>query len=143
MPRIAAEQIEGLTRAIHAQDCLRRILNELEALHRIVFHGDEQADWGLVRRSAEQILIAEIVSRHGGNPDGLFLALRALEDGGKSWDVAIRDLAAGIHSYYTTPLGVVLRQNLFGEQTVFIMPDAHEWTARLRAAPTAKKREAS
>jgi hypothetical protein len=141
--RIAPEQVAALTRAIHAQDCLRRILSELEQLHRIVFHDNEHADWALVRCSAEQILIAEILSRHGGNPDALHFALRALENGGKSWDVAIRDLAASIHSYYTTPLGILMRQELFEEQAVFITPDAREWTRRLRAAPAAKEHEAS
>ena len=41
--------------------------------------------------------------------------------------MAIQELAAGIHSYYTTPLGIVLRKDLFGDDVVFITPDAHEW----------------
>jgi hypothetical protein len=140
--RIAPEQVAALTQAIYAQDCLRRLAGALEELHRIVFHDQEDADWTLVRRSVEQILIAEIVSRHGGNPDAPYFALRALENAGKSWNVAIRDLAAAIHSYYTTPLGVVLRQDLFGDQAAFIVPDAHEWTERLRAAPATQEHQA-
>lgn len=132
MARIPHEQIGSLTAAIHAQDYLRRVAHEIEQLLRVVFHDNERADWDLARRSAEQILITEIVSRYRGQADGIYYALRAMEDGGKPWDVAVRDLAAAIHSYYTTPLGMVMRQDLFGEDTIFITPDAYTWIERLR-----------
>jgi hypothetical protein len=135
LSRIAPEETERLTQAIHAQDCLRRILGELEGLHRVVFHDNPNADWSLARRSAEQILIAEIVSRFQGYPDGVYFALRALEDGGKTWEAALRDTAAAMHSYYTTPLGIVMRQDLFGDQAVFFTPDAETWTQQLRGGP--------
>jgi len=67
------------------------------------------------------------------------LALRRMETDGKSWDVAIRDMAAGIHSYYTTPLGVVMRQDLFGPDAIFFTPDAYDWTIRIGAQPDAKQ----
>ncbi len=139
MSRVAPEEIERLTRAIYAQDCLRRILNELDELHHVVFHDNPNADWDLARRSAEQILIAEIVSRNQGQPDGVYFALRALEDGGKTWDAAVRDTAAAMHSYYTTPLGILMRQDLFGDQAVFLTPDAETWTERLRGSPEGEK----
>ncbi len=132
MARLTREQVEALTAAIGAHDHLRRVAGEIEHLHRVVFHANARVDWALVRRSAEQILIAEMVSRHGGHPDGIFYQLRNLEDQGRSWDEAVREVAAAIHSYFTTPLGLILRQDLFGDEAVFITPDAYEWTSYLR-----------
>lgn len=133
MSQLAREEIERLTAAVRTHDHLRRIVDEIEHLHRVVFHDNARADWGLVRRSAEQILIAELVGRYQGQPDGVFFALRALEDSGRTWDAALAELAAAMHSYYTTPLGMVLRQDMFGDDAVFITPDAYEWAAALRA----------
>jgi hypothetical protein len=141
--QLAPGQVEALTAAITAQDCLRRVRDEIEELHRVVFHAKERIAWDLVRRSAEQILMAEIVYRHQGHPDGIFLALRALEDHGSTWDEAIRELAAGIHSYYTTPLGFVLRADLFGRDATFIMSDAEDWKARLSERAGASRHESS
>lgn len=132
MAQIAREELERLEAALDSQDCLRRVVDEIAKLQRVVFHGNERADWELVRTSARQILMAEIVTRHYGNPEGVFLNLRALEDAGRSWDAAITELATAIHSYFTTPLGVVLRQDLFGDAAVFLTPDAVEWSRRLR-----------
>lgn len=132
MAHVPREQIRSLTAALDAQDHLRRVADEIEQKHRVVFHASERADWSLVRRSAEQILIAEILNRHDGQPDGIYYALRKLEDAGQSWDAAVRELAATIHSYYTTPLGIVLRQDLFGPEAIFFTPDAREWTAGMK-----------
>jgi hypothetical protein len=130
LSRLAPDEIERLTRALRAHEHLQRILGEIEELQRIVFYANARADWSLARRSAEQILIAEIVYRHKGDPEGVRRALRVAEHSGQTWDAALRELAAAVHSYYTTPLGMVMRQGLFGRDTVFITPDAHEWTAQ-------------
>lgn len=143
MARISREQVADLTAAIQSHDYLDRIAREIEELHRVVFHANQRADWSLVRRSAEQILITEIVSRHRGQIDGVFFALRAMENGGKSWEAGIRELAASVHSYYTTPLGIVIRQDLFGADVVFITPDAYVWTDRLRGRQAAGRPETS
>jgi hypothetical protein len=122
--------IEQLTAAINAHPDLRRILAEIEELHRVVFHTDENADWSQGRHSAEQILVAEIVTRYHGRADGLVDTLRAIEAAGTRRDAAISNVATRIHSYYTTPLGVVIRQDLFGDQTVLCLPDAYDWKDR-------------
>lgn len=142
MAQIAQDELDRLTNAIRTHDHLRRMVAEVERLHRVVFHGNERADWSLVGRSAEQILIAEIVHRHRGNTEGIFFALRSLEDGGKTWDEAVGTLASAMHSYYTTPLGVVMRHELFGADAVFFTPDAYEWTRLQRPAPRRRKRKA-
>lgn len=132
MAQITREELERLEAALDTQDCLRRVVDEIAKLQRVVFHSNERADGERVQTSARQILIAEIVTRHHGNPEGIFLSLRALEDGGRSWEAAITELATTIHSYFTTPLGVVMRQDLFGDAAVFLTPDAIEWSRRLR-----------
>jgi hypothetical protein len=135
LSQLAREEIERLTAALQAHDYLARIVREIERSHRVVFHDNKRVDWDLVRRSAEQILIAELVCRYQGRAEGVYFALRALEDGGQKWDAALRGLAAAIHSYFTTPLGMVMRQDLFGSDAVFITPDAHTWTAQLKGRP--------
>jgi hypothetical protein len=141
LSRLAPDEIERLTQALGAHDYLGRILDEIEALQRIVFHANRRADWSLARRSAEHILIAEIVYRYQGHPEQVYFALRALEDGGRTWEAAVRELAAAVHSYFTTPLGLVMRQDLFGEEVVFLTPDAYDWTAQLkgRACPADRR----
>ncbi len=130
MGTVSWEQLTALTSAVESHDFLRRLVDAIEQYHRLVFYSVRNADWNLVRDSARQILIAEIVTRHAGNIDGIYHALRAMEHAGRSWSAAITELAGRIHSYYTTPLGVVLRKDLFGERAVFITPDAHEWIRR-------------
>lgn len=142
MAQIAQDELDRLTNALQTHDHLRRTVAEIERLHRVVFHGNERADWSLVGRSAAQILIAEIVHRHRGDVQGVFFALRSLEDSGKTWDEAVQTLASTIHSYYTTPLGVVMRYELFGADAVFFTPDAYEWTRQQRATPRRRKRKA-
>ena len=138
MSQLACEEIDRLTAALQAHDYLARIVREIEQSHRVVFHDNKRVDWALVRRSAEQILIAELVCRYQGRVDGVYFALRAMEDGGQNWDAALRELAAAIHSYFTTPLGMVMRQDLFGPDTVFITPDAYTWTAQLKGRPATR-----
>ncbi len=139
MAQLSTDEIEQLTRAIHAHDYLARLVSEIEELHRVVFHANPHADWSLVRRSAEQIVIAEIIYRHRGQPEEIHQVLRAMEGSGQTWEAAIGELAAGIHSYYTTPLGLVMRQDLFGPAAVFITPDAYEWTAQLKGRESPAK----
>jgi hypothetical protein len=131
LSQLAPEQIEALTAAIRARDYLQRIVSQIEELHRIVFHANQRVDWQLADRSAEQILIAEIIFRYQGRIEGLDSALRGLADSGKTWDSAVGQVSAAMHSYFTTPLGIVMRQDLFGDDAVFITPDAHEWTAQV------------
>jgi hypothetical protein len=143
LARIAREQLEALTAAIHSHDFLQRIIEALEDYHRIVFHADQAVDWSCVRRSAEQILIAEIVARHRGSFDGIYFALRALENSGKPWNVAIHELAGRVHSYFTTPLGIVMRKDLFGEDAAFILADAEDWIRRREGVPASEAAEES
>lgn len=138
MPTIAREQVRTLIEAIHTHDFLRRILEALEQLHRLVFHANERADWSLVRQSAEQILVAEIVTRHKGEIDGIYHTLRTMEAGGKPWSVALNELAGAMHSYFTTPLGIVMRRDLFSDDTVFITPDAYDLIRRHTGVRTSR-----
>ena len=138
VPQIASKEIAELTTALSADPDLRQLRDEIERLHHVVFHTEPDIDWSRVRGSADQILIAEIVSRHHGHPTGLRDALRAMEAAGTPHAAAVSDLATQIHSYYTTPLGVVMRQNLFGQRAVFILPDAYEWKDRQLGHSTAR-----
>lgn len=128
MPRISAGESQRLTLAIHSHDFLHRIMRRIEQLHRIVFHADT-LEWKFVRSSAEEILVADIVTRHQGGIDGVYFALRAIEDGGRDWQSAIEEYASYIHNYYTTPLGVLIRRDLFGEASHFVTPNAGEQSA--------------
>ena len=123
MPRISDEQHAQLRQAILDHAFLHRILRHIEHLHRVVFHA-EDLDWQFVRASAEEILIADVVTRHQGSIDGVYFALRKNEDNGHSWEYAINEYAAYTHNYYTMPLGVVLRRDLFGEAGHFVTPAA-------------------
>ncbi|MFH1419794.1 MAG: hypothetical protein ABII12_16090 [Planctomycetota bacterium] len=123
MSLIGEEQLRGLRQAILDHDFLHRILRRIEDLHRIVFHASA-LDWKYVRAAAEEILIADIVTRHNGHIDGVYYALRKAEDGGRDWQGAVADYASYTHNYYTTPLGVVLRKDLFGKASHFITPAA-------------------
>jgi hypothetical protein len=143
LPQVVPEQYEALAAAIHAHDHLRRIVDAVENHHRLVFHANDRVDWSQVRQSAEQILMAEIVTRHKGNVDGVYFALRAAEAGGKPWNVAIQDLGATIHSYFTTPLGVLMRRDLFGEQAAFIAADAYDWIRQRESARAARAEQES
>lgn len=132
MAHLDRQQIDGLRAGIEAHEFLQRLRDAIAELHRVVFHTIERADWELVQRSADQILMAEIVTRHGGRADGPGESLGKLQARGKSYDDAVQEVAAAIHSYFTTPLGVVMRQDLFGPEAVFITPDAHHWRAKVR-----------
>ena len=132
MPQITAEVREKLSLAIRSHDFLHRVLRRIEQLQRIVFHADS-LDWRFVRASAEEILIADIVTRHQGGIDGVYFALRAIEDGGRDWQSAVEEYASYIHNYYTTPLGVVIRRDLFGKSSHFVTPNAGEESILLRS----------
>lgn len=135
MAQLAGQQLEALLAAVRTQDHLRRLAEEIEQLHHIVFHDKERVDWHRARQSAEQIVVAEMALRHQGHPDGLYFALRTIEDRGRTWAAAVHELAAALHSYYTTPLGVVMRQGLFAADAAFILPDADEWTDQVLGQP--------
>jgi hypothetical protein len=125
MSRIIDSERRRLQDAIHQHDFLHRVLRQIERLHRVVFH--EQAkrlEPQFIRNSAEEILIADLVSRHAGNMDGVYFALRKAEDSGRTWEHAITEYAAYIHNYYTTPPGVVMRRDLFGDDCHFVTPAA-------------------
>lgn len=132
MSRIAPDELERLYGLLREHDHLRRVRTEIERLHAVVFHAHGEVDEERLRTSAAQILIAEIVSRHHGKPEGIYYVLRSMEDAGQSWDSAVHTLATQIHSYYTTPLGIVMRQDFFGDQAVYLSPDAADWTDRQR-----------
>lgn len=136
---ISKDKREQLRQAIHSHDFLHRIMRQVEHLHRVVFHQRvKELDLQFIRASAEEILIADILTRHEGNIDGVYFALRKVEDSGRSWQHAISDYAAYIHNYYTTPLGVLLRRDLFGEDAHFVTPAAGKY-----AAPAKKSGEVS
>jgi hypothetical protein len=135
--QISREESDRLLGVIAANDYLCRLRDEIMELHRVVFHDNEHADWSRVQDSATQILMAELANRYGGRADSVHFALCSLEKKSRSWDAAIRELASQIHSYYTTPLGIVMRQDLFGGGAVFITPDAYEWTAQVRGHQSA------
>lgn len=123
MSRISDEQRARLQAAILDHEFLHRVLRHIESLQRIVFHA-EGLDWHYVRAAAAEILIADIITRYQGNIDGVYFALRKIEESGKSWQQAVTEYATYTHNYYTMPLGVVLRKDLFGEDSHFITPAA-------------------
>lgn len=135
MARISTEQHETLRQAIQAHDFLHAMAREIEQQQRLVFHALSDADWSLARGSAEQILMSEIMLRYHGKVDGIFSALEDLQRRGREWSTAIRELASRIQSYYTTPLGIRLRADLFGDQTVFI---ARERASGMSSAVSAR-----
>ncbi len=91
-------------------DSLCRVIAEQQ---RAVFHrADHQADQERV--VAEQILLAEVQTAHAGDPNALiFLLDRRIQQGAPEVQV-IQEFAQRLHSYYTTPLGVAVRKELFG-----------------------------
>ena len=132
MARISKDERQRLSRAIQEHDFLHRILRQIEHLHRVVFHAD-RLDPLFVRASAEEILIADLALRHAGQFDNVYFALRKAEDSGKSWQQAIAEYAAYAHNYFTTPLGVVMRRDLFGEDVHFVTPAAGKDSALVAA----------
>ncbi|MBE7506486.1 MAG: hypothetical protein HS101_09395 [Planctomycetia bacterium] len=142
MPRIDKNEQARLLEAIHAHDFLHRIVRTIEHLHRVVFHA-EKLDPMFVRASAEEILSADIYTRHHGQIDGVYFALRKAEDGGRTWAQAIAEYAAYIHNYYTMPLGVVMRRDLFGDACHFVTPAAGKESALNRSAEPSSKATAA
>ena len=123
MARISPENHERLRKGIYDHAFLHRILRRIEYLHRVVFHARD-LDWRYVRAAAEEILIADVLTRHGGCFDGVYFHLRRSEDAGHEWQSAINDYAAYAHNCFTTPLGVVVRKDFFGEACHFVTPEA-------------------
>ncbi|MDX2200505.1 MAG: hypothetical protein SF069_16240 [Phycisphaerae bacterium] len=120
MARISDSEQTRLYEAIRSHDYLAALVNEIEGLHRLVFHANIDADWSQVRASAEQIVMAELATRYAADIRKLHGAIEDLERRGRERSLALRELASRIHSYYTTPLGVLLRRELFGDQAVFL-----------------------
>ena len=79
-------------------------------------------------------MIADIMTRYSGQIDGVYHALRKREESGHSWDQAITDYATYCHNYFTTPLGVVIRLDLFGDDAHFITTAAGKLSAVVQAA---------
>ena len=129
MAQAAPELVARLTAAIQSHDFLRDIVSQIEQSQNVVFHASPRAEWGNARRSAEQILITEIITRYKADVGRVQQTLRDLETNGMPWRDAIRDFAARVQSYYTTPLGIVMRRNLFGDAAIFLSPEALEWVA--------------
>src|SRR5512135_261700 len=100
MSRISPEQSARLRAAILDHEFLHRIVRHIEHLHRVVF-GAGDVDRQLVRAAAEEILIADIVTRYQGNIDGVYFALRKIEEAGKPWSQAVLEYATYTHNYYT------------------------------------------
>ena len=127
MDQADPELVKRLSAAISSHDFLHRVVRAIEHSQMVVFHGSPRADWKKARGSAEHILITEIITRYQADIDGVYLALRKMEQNGLSWPDAIREFAARVQSYYTTPLGIVMRANLLGDDAVFLSPEALEW----------------
>ncbi len=125
MSSILPAERKRLEKAIRDHAFLHRVLRQIEHLHRVVFHA-EALEWSYVRIAAEEILIADIVTRHQGGIDGVYYALRHIEDKGHDWAAAVNEYASYIHNYYTTPMGVVMRRDLFGEAAHFVTPAAED-----------------
>jgi len=137
MSRITDSERKRLHQAIQEHDFLHRLLRRIERLHRVVFHTQtKQLDWQFIRASAEEIVMADIVNRHGGNIDSVYFALRKAEDSGRSWEHAINEYATYAHNYYTTPLRVVMRRDLFGADCHFVTPAAGKLAGVQRDAVT-------
>lgn len=123
MALIPREKVAALRQAIADHDFLHRILRKIEHLLRVVFHA-HKIEWQYVRAAAEEILIADIMTRYGGQIDGVYYALRKREESGHTWEQAITDYATYCHNYFTTPLGIVIRLDYFGDDAHFISPAA-------------------
>lgn len=123
MALIPREKVASLRQAIAEHDFLHRILRKIEHLLRVVFHA-HKIEWQYVRAAAEEILIADIMTRYAGQIDGVYHALRKREESGHSWEQAITDYATYCHNYFTTPLGIVIRLEYFGDDAHFISPAA-------------------
>lgn len=134
MDQLSDEQTAHLRSAIHTHAFLHRLVRKIEHLLRVVFHA-EDLDWRHIRSAAEEIMIADILTRHHGNIDGVYFALRKSEAAGHTWEQAIADYAAYAHNYFTTPLGVVLRRNFFGENSHFVTPSAGRYAPISKTAP--------
>lgn len=133
MDQISDEQTAHLRSAIQSHDFLHRLARRIENLLKVVFHAHD-LDRRFVRAAAEEILIADILTRHHGNIDGVYFALRKSESAGHTWEQAIADYAAYAHNYFTTPLGVVLRMRIFREAVHFVSPVAGQLAAKRRPA---------
>lgn len=129
MAQADAELVERLTAAIQSQGFLRDLVLQIEQSQNVVFHASPRAEWSNARGSAEQILITEVITRYKADVGRVQQMLRDLERNGMPWRDAIRDFAARVQSYYTTPLGIVMRRNLFGDDAIFLSPEALEWVA--------------
>lgn len=137
MSRITEIEQKRLQSAILEHDFLHRILRQIERLHRVVFHAQTRhLDRQFIRASAEEILIADLVNRHDGNFDSVYFALRKAEDSGRSWEQAISEYAAYAHNYFTTPLGVIMRRDLFGDDCHFVTPAAGKFSGPCQKAAT-------
>ncbi|MCK6457850.1 MAG: hypothetical protein L6Q92_15130 [Phycisphaerae bacterium] len=137
MARLPEAEVERLRSIVRTHDFLHRIARVVERLHRLVFHA-HTLDVQRMRSSAEEIVIADLMLRHRGNCDGVYHALREAEARGKTWAKAIDDYAGAIHAYYTTPLGILIRRDLFGDSAHFISPLADELAAAVQKGDSSR-----
>ncbi len=127
--RLSQTQVDSLRAAVVGMDFARQVVAAVEGLHRLALADCPGADLSRAAASAEQIVIAEIVLHYRGQIEGLYLALRREEGERGGRPAAVQALATRLHVYYTAPLGVVLRKVLFADDAVFVLPEAHDWTA--------------
>ena len=125
--KISAEKLERIAAQIRSAGRLREVCAEIEQLQKVVFHNLESADWSRSGRVAEQILIADILTRQQGEPGRIEQDLKNREQKTGSPQRAVQECASYIHSYFTTPLGIMMRRELFGDAATFLAPEALEW----------------
>lgn len=139
MPSASEQDLTHLRESLRTHDFLHRVLSRIEQLLIVVFHA-EKLDRDFVRAAAEEILITDILTRHHGNIDGVYHALRKVERAGHAWEQAIADYAAYAHNYFTTPLGVVVRRSFFGDDCHFVTSAAGLHAARPPGSPNDTRR---
>lgn len=131
---LPADQLAQLTDTLRADGLCQELLRDIERLHRVVFHSSATADWSRAGKSAEQIILADVAMRHDGDLQKLHAEYAQNQQAGRSNDEARQTIAARLHSYYTTPLGITIRRDLFGDDAVFFVPEAAEWLSGGSAA---------
>lgn len=115
MAAITSQEYARLRQAILQHDFLHRILRRIEQLHRLAIHNKSNApNWKELRTNAEDILIADIATRFGGDIDEVYFSLRRAEQSGRSWQHAIADHGSYVHNCYSTPAGLALCRQTVG-----------------------------
>ncbi|MBN2447841.1 MAG: hypothetical protein JXO22_14005 [Phycisphaerae bacterium] len=124
---ITQEQYDELSHAIDDVPMLREVRDEIVQAQKVVFHDLKGADWTRSEAVARQIMIADLSTRHHGDVHRMEEELRQCEQRCGSHATALQQTASYIHSYFTTPLGIMMRCELFGDGAVFLSPEALKW----------------